>query len=87
MKEFDYVITEPTGLHARPAANLVRFAGGLASTVTVGKLGADKTASARSMLNVLALAIKAGDTAHFELEGASEEQDAQSLLEYCKNEL
>ncbi len=87
MREFEYVVTEPAGLHARPAANLVRFAAGLASSVKIGRAGAGKTANAKSVLNVLALAVKAGDTVYFEVEGATEEQDAQTLFEYCEKEL
>ncbi len=87
MKEFDYVITEPAGLHSRPAASLARFVGGLGSAVKVAKAGVDKTADAKSMLAVMTLAIKTGDTAHFTVEGDTEEQDAQSLSEYCKKEL
>ncbi len=87
MREFEYVVTDPAGLHARPAANLVRFAGGLASAVKLGRAGAGKTANAKSVLNVLALAVKTGDTVRFEVEGDAEEQDAQSLLEYCEKEL
>lgn len=34
MKKFEYVITDPVGIHARPAGQLAKIAKGLDSTVT-----------------------------------------------------
>ncbi len=87
MKEFDYVITEPAGLHSRPAASLARFATGLGSTVMLGKQGSEKATNAQGMIGIMALGIKSGETVRFSVEGDTEEQDAQSLSEYCKKEL
>ena len=39
MASFTYTITDPVGLHARPAANLARFVGTLGSAVRVGCRG------------------------------------------------
>ena len=39
MKQFQYVITDPVGIHARPAGLLVKAAKALDSTVTVEKVG------------------------------------------------
>ena len=52
------------GLHARPAAELVRTASGFDAHVTVN--GVD----AKSMLRVLALGLDRGATARFEATGA-----------------
>ena len=35
MKEIKYVITDPLGIHARPAGLLVKQAAGFASTITI----------------------------------------------------
>lgn len=45
MKEFTYTITDPVGIHARPAGQLVKAAKEFASTATLfcGELGADIT--------------------------------------------
>lgn len=55
----EVVLTNDIGLHARPAAQLVRSLTGLTADVTV-RLG-DKTADARSVLALLGLAARKGD--------------------------
>jgi phosphoenolpyruvate---glycerone phosphotransferase subunit DhaM len=57
------VLTDPEGLHARPAAELVKLAGRFESRVTVN--GAD----ARSLLAVLALGLRHGDAVTVEADG------------------
>ena len=44
MKQFQYTITDPVGIHARPAGLLVKAAKGFSSSITVEKGG--KTAAA-----------------------------------------
>ena len=39
MKEFTYVITDPEGIHARPAGALVKEAGTFSSKITISKDG------------------------------------------------
>ena len=46
MKEFKYVVTDPEGIHARPAGILVKQAAGYTSSVKITK--GDKTADLRS---------------------------------------
>lgn len=48
MQQFTYTITDPVGIHARPAGPLVKAAKALDSTITVEKVGvmAQNTASA-----------------------------------------
>ncbi|WP_413320215.1 dihydroxyacetone kinase phosphoryl donor subunit DhaM [Agrococcus sp. 1P02AA] len=60
-------LRNPHGLHARPAAELVRTASGFDARVTVN--GVDAT----SMLRVLALGLDAGTTARFEATGREAE--------------
>jgi PTS hybrid protein len=55
----EVVLTNDIGLHARPAAQLVRSLTGLTADVTV-RLG-DRTADARSVLALLGLAARKGD--------------------------
>ena len=38
MKTFDHVITNPVGIHARPAGNLVKFAKGFDSEITITEI-------------------------------------------------
>jgi phosphotransferase system HPr (HPr) family protein len=55
-------IRNPSGLHARPAATLVRAAAGSMSTIRVANLSRDGAeADARSILGVLGLGVGQGD--------------------------
>lgn len=57
------VLADPEGLHARPAAELVKLAGRFRSSVRVN--GTD----ARSLLGILALGLRTGDSARIEAVG------------------
>ena len=58
MKEFQYVIQDPVGLHARPAGLLVKQAAGFQSKVTIESGG--KSADARKLIMLMSLGIKQG---------------------------
>lgn len=87
MQVFEYTITDPVGLHARPAANLSRAASELTSAVKVRKKDSDKEGDAKSMLAVMSLGIRTNDTAVFTVAGDAEEADAEALKAFCKKEL
>ena len=55
------VVGSKVGLHARPASLLVKAAGSSGFAVTVGKPG-EKPVNAASLLSVLALGVKHGDS-------------------------
>jgi phosphotransferase system HPr (HPr) family protein len=78
--EHEYVVGAAVGLHARPAAQLVRTAARFTSK-TVVKNG-EKQANAKSLLSVLALGVGYGATIIVTAEGADEDQvmDAMSAL-------
>jgi phosphocarrier protein HPr len=60
MREQTLEITNKIGLHARPAALLVKTAAAFKSDIALVK--GDKSVSAKSMLAVMSAGIKAGDT-------------------------
>ena len=49
MKKFQYIITDPVGIHARPAGILVKAAKALDSTITIEKEGGNEDANAAAM--------------------------------------
>lgn len=55
------VVGSKVGLHARPASLLVKAAGASGVAVTVGRPG-EKAVNAASLLSVLALGVKNGDS-------------------------
>lgn len=81
----EITITNPTGLHLRPAGNLCSEAMKYKSRVTFDYGG--NTANAKSVLSVLGACIKYGDTITLECTGEDEEQALEALTEFIRNEL
>jgi phosphocarrier protein HPr len=66
----DYIITLPQGIHARPATSLIRLTKNFSSTINLKKN--DKMVRLNSMLNILSMAIKGGETISIIIEGDDE---------------
>lgn len=85
MKEFKYVITDPEGIHARPAGEFVKAAASFASDVKITQDG--KTVSAKKIFGVMGLAVKKGQEITVTVEGEDEEAAAAKLEEFLKANL
>ena len=83
MKEFNYTITDPQGIHARPAGVLVKEAAKYQSTITLEKDG--KTGDAKRIFAVMGLAAKCGN--NVKVEGPDEDEAAKALEEFFKANL
>ena len=79
MKEFDYTIKDPNGIHARPAGILVKTAKACSSTITVVK--GEKSCDMKKILVLMGMGIKQGDTIHVKVEGADEEAASKAVFE------
>jgi phosphotransferase system HPr (HPr) family protein len=77
----DVVVTHDVGLHARPAAQFVKTATGFQSEIKVHHK--DKTANAKSILEVLTL--DAGNNARLRL--TAEGPDAEDALDALESAL
>lgn len=86
MKQFQYVITDPMGVHARPAGLLVKAAKSVDSTLTIAKANG-KSAAANKLMAVMALGIKQGETVTVTVEGGNEEANAQAMEQFFKDNL
>lgn len=86
MKQFQYVITDPVGIHARPAGLLVKAAKALDSSVIIEKVGG-KSAAATKLMAVMGLGIKQGDTVSVTVEGGSEDINAAAMEQFFKDNL
>lgn len=86
MKQFQYVITDPVGIHARPAGLLVKAAKALDSTVTVEKVGG-KSSAATKLMAVMGLGVKGGDTVTVIVEGGNEEASLQAMEQFFRENL
>lgn len=80
----DYLILAPDGLHARPATTLLKLARQYKSTVQVAK--GSKTVNLNSMLNLLSLSLKFGETITVIVDG-EDEAELQSAVGHFFNEL
>ena len=86
MKQFQYTVTDPVGIHARPAGLLVKAAKALDSTITVVK-GDGKSAVAVKLMALMGLGIKQGDTVTVTVEGGNEDANAAAMEQSFKDNL
>ena len=82
MKEFTYTITDPQGIHARPAGEFVKAAAGFPCAVTIAKDG--KEVDAKRILGVMSLGVKQGMEITVKTDGDQEEEAAAALEEFLK---
>lgn len=85
MKEFRYVITDPEGIHARPAGLLVKQASAFQSEVKIGK--GEKTADAKRIFGVMGLGVKAGEEIVMTADGEDEEAAIAELEKFFNENL
>lgn len=73
----DYIILASDGIHARPATALLKLAREYKSVVHIAKN--QKTVRLNSMLNLLALAPKFGETITVSVEGEDEQEALNAI--------
>ena len=86
MKQFTYTVTDPVGIHARPAGLLAKAAKALNSTVTISKADG-KSAEAKKLMAVMGLGVKTGETITFTIEGGDEDANAAAMEQFCKDNM
>ena len=77
-------ITDPVGIHARPAAKFAQAATASGCTVTIAKQGGTPV-PAGSILSIMGLGIKQGDSVVIDVQGADDETVADNLLNILVN--
>lgn len=85
MKQFIYTITDELGLHARPAGLLVKEAKKYESRITIAKDG--KSAEAKKLMAVMALAVKCGNVVEVSVEGSDEDAAAEGMKDFLEKNL
>ncbi|HEV3324116.1 MAG TPA: HPr family phosphocarrier protein [Puia sp.] len=73
----DYIIYAPEGIHARPAAALVKLARQFKAEIYLRK--GEKTVRLNSLLNLLSVGASGGDTISLLIEGEDEGDAAEAL--------
>ena len=86
MKQFTYTITDPLGIHARPAGQLAKLAKSFADTTATITKG-EKSAAATKLMAVMGLGVKTGETITFTIEGGDEEASAAAMEQFCKENM
>ena len=74
------VINDPVGIHARPAAMFAQAVPASGQTVTIAKEGGNAV-PAGSILSIMGLGIKQGDTVEVTVDGDNAETVIDSLIE------
>lgn len=85
MKEFKYVITDPNGIHARPAGLLVKMAAGFKSKVTIGRDG--KEVDAKRIFGVMSLGVKQGQEIAVAADGEDEDEAIAAIEKFLEENL
>ena len=86
MKQFQYTITVPMGLHARPAGALVKMTKSLDSTITIVKEDGQSADAARLMA-LMTLAVKTGQTVTVTVEGGQEDINFAAMERFFRENL
>ena len=80
MIQFQFTITDPNGLHARPAGLLVKEAQKFSSTVKLTR--GEKSADLKRLFAIMGMGVKCGETVEVAVDGADEVQAAQTLEKF-----
>ena len=79
MREFKYVVTDPEGIHARPAGELVKAVKAFSSDIKIAKGG--KAMNCKAIFGIMGLAVKKGDEVTLTFEGADEDAAYEAVSE------
>ena len=85
MKQFEYTINDPLGIHARPAGMLVKEAKQFASECTITKNGT--TVKAGQLMKLMSLGVKQGDVVTVAANGADEDGAIAALKAFFEANL
>jgi phosphocarrier protein len=85
VKTISYVLTDPLGLHARPAGQLVKTAAKFKSAIEIGIPG--KMVNAKCIIGVMSLTLKAKDTLIMTFSGEDEEAASEACRVFLEEKL
>lgn len=80
--KFEYTITDEVGIHARPAGALIQHVKNFESKVTITLR--DKTVNASSIISLMSLQAKKGDTIIVEAIGADEKETIEDIKTFME---
>ena len=87
MKEFKYVVTDPEGIHARPAGILVKAIAKKTSDIKIKKAGDTREVNAKSIMGMMTLGVPAGGKINVIAKGDDETKAIEHIGKYLNNDL
>lgn len=85
MKEFQYVITDPEGIHARPAGELVKAAKAFTCSIKLTKDG--KSGDCKKIFGIMGLGVKKGNEVVLTFDGDDEEAACEAISKFMQDNL
>lgn len=85
MKEFRYVITDPEGIHARPAGELVKAAKAFECSIKLTKDG--KSGDCKKIFGIMGLGVKKGNEVTLTFDGADEDAAWEAVSRFMQENL
>lgn len=85
MKEFKYVITDPEGIHARPAGELVKAAKAFECKIQLNKDG--KSGDCKRIFGIMGLAVKKGEEVTITFDGVDEDTAYEAIEKFMKENM
>lgn len=84
MKKINYTVTAEAGIHARPAGLLVKKAASFKSNIKLLHEQRGSEADLKRLMAVMALGVKQGDGIVLSVDGEDEEEAADALEAFLK---
>lgn len=85
MREFKYVITDPEGIHARPAGELVKAAKAFACDIKLVRDG--KAGDCKRIFGLMGMGVKNGQEVTLTFEGADEDAACEAMSKFMQENL
>ncbi len=85
MKEFKYVITDPQGIHARPAGELVKAVKPFACSIKIVKDA--KEGDCKKIFGIMGLGEKKGDEVTVRFDGEDEDAAYEAISKFMQENL
>lgn len=83
MVEKSVTIINKTGMHARPASQFVKLITKYKSNIQLVK--GDRSANAKSLINILSLGINAGTVINVKVDGEDEKEALDVIVDFLAN--
>lgn len=85
MKEFNYIIKDALGIHARPAGLLVKKASTFKSDISLVK--GEKAVDSKKIFGLMSLGVKQGDEIIVKISGEDEAEALLAIEEFISENL